>query len=431
MNKWRDKWEQLNPKVKQRIILVLVIFIFLFFIFVYTSNKETKIKHTENTNPIKNISTDILTGRDTSNLGVEGNANSIRKLRSTIDNLNDQIDQFMKKTHKEIIANNPRDLEKKITQLNTEVMRLRRDYKERANTAFKMHNEFKRNQGHTSNKTVKKEQPVFKPVVAPSQWAVTPSQKVKAAAQGASPQQQDDKIKIKVIAEKITPAEKKKIEAQKNKKNTLFVPAGSIISGTLITGMDAPTNDSTKGNPFPTLLRIKDETILPNRFKMNLRECFIIASGYGDLSSERAYVRGETISCINNKKEILESPIDLYAVGEDGKIGIRGRLVSKNGQVLARALAAGFMQGISEAFKPQPIAQLNTTPGSSVQFQNPLTGQAATSALLNGTSKALDRLSKYYIKLAEGIFPVIEVDAGRKIDMIVKKGTRLTFMKKD
>jgi conjugal transfer pilus assembly protein TraB len=34
-------------------------------------------------------------------------------------------------------------------------------------------------------------------------------------------------------------------------------------------------------------------------------------------------------------------------------------------------------------------------------------------------------LAQYYIKLAENTFPVIEVDAGREIDVVITKGVRI------
>ena len=43
----------------------------------------------------------------------------------------------------------------------------------------------------------------------------------------------------------------------------------------------------------------------------------------------------------------------------------------------------------------------------------------------SGVGKALDRLAQYYIKLAEQTFPVIEVDAGREIDVVITKGVRI------
>ncbi|MDJ1478821.1 TraB/VirB10 family protein [Bacillus sp. LS15-K4] len=87
----------------------------------------------------------------------------------------------------------------------------------------------------------------------------------------------------------------------------------------MTTGLDAPTHESARREPFPALLRIQKEAILPNRFRADIKECFLIAAGYGDLSSERAYLRGETISCVREDGGVIETRLDSYAVGEDGK----------------------------------------------------------------------------------------------------------------
>lgn len=47
---------------------------------------------------------------------------------------------------------------------------------------------------------------------------------------------------------------------------------------------------------------------------------------------------------------VIEAKLDSYAVGEDGKAGVRGRVVSKQGQIIAKSLMAGFLGGVSEAF---------------------------------------------------------------------------------
>ncbi|MEK7731608.1 MAG: TrbI/VirB10 family protein, partial [Planctomycetota bacterium] len=42
-----------------------------------------------------------------------------------------------------------------------------------------------------------------------------------------------------------------------------------------------------------------------------------------------------------------------------------------------------------------------------------------------GVGRALDRLAQYYISLAEKVFPVIEVDAGRTVDVVITQGISL------
>ncbi len=98
------------------------------------------------------------------------------------------------------------------------------------------------------------------------------------------------------------------------------LPSGSIIQGVLINGMDA-TAGRGKGNAVPALVRVKKDAVLPNRYIQAVKECFIIVSGVGNLATERAEMRGETISCIFKDGQIIDGPISAYVVGEDGKSG--------------------------------------------------------------------------------------------------------------
>jgi conjugal transfer pilus assembly protein TraB len=217
-----------------------------------------------------------------------------------------------------------------------------------------------------------------------------------------------------------------KEEKKKDQGIETFIPAGSIFSGTLITGLDVSCGKSSKKDPFPVLLRVKKEAILPNRYTADVRECFLIAAGWGDLGSERAYLRAERLSCIREDGKAIETKIDMYAVGEDGKAGVRGRVVSKTGALLSRALLAGFMQGFSQIFTKQPVLQIGTGAAQKeAPFQSMLSKDAMQSAGLSGTGSALERLSKYYMDMAKDIFPVIEIDAGRTVDFVLISGKSL------
>ena len=226
---------------------------------------------------------------------------------------------------------------------------------------------------------------------------------------------------------KITEFVNIKKASTKNGVPDMFLPAGSILSGTLITGLDAPTSNQSRQDPFPALLRVKHEAILPNRYRMDIRECFLIASGYGDMSSERAYMRAERISCVKKDGAIIEVSMDAYSVGEDGKAGIRGRLVSKNGQIIANALMSGFISGITNAFAPQRVQalQTNVVPGQQQAYQYPSPEMIGGQALAGGVKGAATQIADYYIHMAKNIFPIIEIDAGRKVDFIMIRGMSL------
>jgi len=216
---------------------------------------------------------------------------------------------------------------------------------------------------------------------------------------------------------------------------TVSLPAGAILSGVLVTGMDAPTGSKAQKDPYPSLVRIKSEAILPNRFRADFRECFVIAAGWGERSSERAYMRAERLSCVRNDGAVLETTLDAYVTGEDGKAGIRGRLVSKQGQLLSRALLAGFAEGISSAFDVRQVPSISVTRGgdgdsgkvSSPVYEQALDANAMQGAAVRGVGSALERLADYYMDMAEEMFPVIEIDAMREVSFIVKKGLSAQF----
>ena len=189
--------------------------------------------------------------------------------------------------------------------------------------------------------------------------------------------------------------------------------------------MDAPTAKGARKDPFPATIRLQKEAILPNRFRADVRECFLIVSGYGDLSSERAYLRGEVISCVRDDCGVIESRLYGYAVGEDGKAGVRGRLVSKQGAMIAKSLTAGFLSGFAQALDTNPVPVINTNPTDTPVYQQVFNENTLQSGISKGASSAMEKVAQFYLDMAEGMFPVIEVDAGRQIDVIITKGQQL------
>ncbi|MBL8528851.1 MAG: TraB/VirB10 family protein [Burkholderiales bacterium] len=201
-----------------------------------------------------------------------------------------------------------------------------------------------------------------------------------------------------------------------------YLPSGAFAKALLLGGLDAPTGGQAQRNPQPVLLRLTDHAVLPNYFRSRVKECFVVGAGFGDVSAERAYIRTESLSCVTRDGTALDVPIKGYVAGEDGKAGLRGRLVSKQGQLLANALLAGVASGIGHAFQ-QGSTTLSISPLGSTGTVEP--GKQFQAGMGSGVGKALDRLAQYYISLAEKVFPVIEVDAGRMVDVVVTQGVSL------
>jgi len=201
-----------------------------------------------------------------------------------------------------------------------------------------------------------------------------------------------------------------------------YIPSGAFTRAILLGGLDAPTGGQSQRNPQPVLLRLVDNAVLPNHFRSRIKECFVVGAGYGDVSSERAYIRTESMSCVTRDGTAIDVPIKGYVAGEDGKAGMRGRLVSKQGQLLANALLAGVAGGIGQAFQ-QSSTTMSVSPLGATSTVEP--GKQFEAGFGSGVGKALDRLAQYYISLAEKVFPVIEIDAGRTVDVVITQGISL------
>lgn len=219
--------------------------------------------------------------------------------------------------------------------------------------------------------------------------------------------------------------ENKREAPKRDEKPVPALSAGTFFEAVLLNGMDAPTSATTQKNPVPTTLRIKTEAMLPNKYRVDIKECFVLASGYGSLSSERAILRTETISCVRNDGKIIESKVEGYIVGEDGRAGMRGRLVSKQGQMIAKTLVAGGLSGIAQGLTPQSVPQLNLNPGNTVSTQTADASSILQTGVAKGFSTSANEVAKFYMEMAREMTPVVEVDAGRKVTIMLVKGFEL------
>ena len=208
-------------------------------------------------------------------------------------------------------------------------------------------------------------------------------------------------------------------EIRGNQSADTYVPAGTFMRGVLLAGLDAPTGGQAQQNPHPVILEIVDFANMPNKFKADYKSCRVVANGTGDLSSERAYVRLDRISCISEDGAAIDVSLKGYVADGTGKAGIRGKLVSKQGTVLANALLAGVASGIGHAFTQGAMTTSTSALGSTQTVKD---GQQLQAGVGQGVGSALNQLSKYYISLAEKIFPVIEVDAGQAVDIVITRG---------
>lgn len=227
-------------------------------------------------------------------------------------------------------------------------------------------------------------------------------------------------VKTQRITFNLDPLSSKKIK----KSIDHYVPAGSFVRGRLTSGVVAATSVQASGNPQPIHIELTNLGNLPRGFKTDVKQCFLIGSAYGDLSSERVLMRLETLSCVERKtQEIIEMDVDGFVTGEDGANGLRGILVDRSGSAMRNAFMGGFLSGVGNFFgQQQTSVPTMINPGGVASF-NPLSTQhMLQGGAGKGVGNAMEKLSDFYIKRAEQLQPVLEVEPGRLVHVVFKKG---------
>lgn len=124
-----------------------------------------------------------------------------------------------------------------------------------------------------------------------------------------------------------------------------------------------------------------------------------------------SYVRGVLLSGVN---------VEGYVSGEDGANGMRGRIVTRDGDILRRGFVSGLLSGMTKG-----VAQSFTT-----QSVNPLGGITTKNAQgtdimkqagAEGTANAFEMMAKYSIARAEQYQPVIQIGAGREVYVVFQE----------
>ncbi|WP_371219226.1 TraB/VirB10 family protein [Orientia tsutsugamushi] len=221
-------------------------------------------------------------------------------------------------------------------------------------------------------------------------------------------------------------------EQKKNVEN--YVTSGSSARAVLLIEVVVGTGTNSSSSPEPIVLQLLDTAILYNKYKTDqIKNAILIGSCNGEMSSERAKCRIETLSVVNNQGDIIEKKVEGWLIGEDGRSGIKGIVVDKSSNIASMAALNGVFSSIakflqSKAIKPDMLPTLNlVTGGQQQEFQ---IGDALQSGAYAGASNAFDKLADFAIKRADSMSPVVLIASGRVIDVVFKEGFDLCEHKK-
>ena len=208
-----------------------------------------------------------------------------------------------------------------------------------------------------------------------------------------------------------------------------YVPAGSYAEAVVLAGADTSASVQAQGDPRPVLIRLTSPAygaaVDGVAERSEIEGCTVTGAAYGDLSSEKVYVRLQTMACAGDAPgTVIETPVSGFVAGA-GKAGIRGPVVSREGALVQRAflsgLFSGFGQGANQAFRPQAVL----AGGGTATFENTDLDDISRAGLGAGAGTAGEQISDYLIRRAEQYQPVIQLAAGTPVTVVFLEGAWL------
>lgn len=405
-------WVSLSPDRRKTLMGVgcLAVLLFILYLFVSAGPDQPAKQRVPSRADVN-----LLTGQDTRTLGLEAVGAELREAQRRQRELEGQLARLSQE------AGTKDELKGLTAQLNAIAESIKDDGTKRDRALEELRRSPLPAATPNSAQPLRTLNPNLPQLGTQAEEGASPRAPSPTGARALRTEEPAEAIKIQVFGEVTTQT----LEATDSPRRAVDLPVGSILRGVLLTGVDAPTGMQSKRDPIPVLMRIKHDAALPNRFSADVKECFVVLAATGDLSTERAMMRAETLSCVREDGEVVEAVLDAYALGDDGKAGIRGRLVSRNGSLVAKAAAASFAEALSQIFRPVAIQGFNTSPRQRTEFQAPETAEALEAAGYAGFGGAMRRLSDYFVDLADEIVPFIEVDAAREVEAVLLKSVAI------
>ncbi len=204
-----------------------------------------------------------------------------------------------------------------------------------------------------------------------------------------------------------------------------YLPPNSYASARVIVGVDASAGVSSQTDPLPVVLRITGpaRSVMQNGKVLTTRieGCIVNGAARGDLSSEKVYVKLARMTCDQPGGRVAVSEVKGF-ISFAGKSGVRGRVVSREGNLVSQALLAGIVGGFGRGFSANANGIFAGQLGAGQQRPSLSATDIVAGGLGQGAGEAADTVSKYLIERAEQYQPVVEMPTGIEVEIVFLDG---------
>ncbi len=219
---------------------------------------------------------------------------------------------------------------------------------------------------------------------------------------------------------------------KEDKPKDFIIPMGAA-KGIITTGVSLRTLSSGKSEPKPVFIKIVDDFVTTNNNHLKLSGCVVYGGAVGEFGTGVAEVRLENIQCTavtdSGEEYIANGKIaKAWVFDESNLFGIESRVVTKEGEIFAKALPFALLNTAMD------IATISAQNQYQIQAQGtsngvlPLTVPFAQSAT-NETQKIVDRITDLWLKYLDTMTPIVQFRAGRKVTVAFSGITKLKWEK--
>ena len=209
----------------------------------------------------------------------------------------------------------------------------------------------------------------------------------------------------------------------------LFLPAGTVVEGVMVTGAFAPVKGAPLTLEAPTvLIRLTRNGITANFHTFPLKDAFILAKAEGIWNLSRVTMDTKKLDMVLPSGKTIEVAISGQIQGADHIDGVPGIVVNPGQSrreltYLFGELGSGFFAGMASA------QTNNTTNAFGTATQN--VKNTLMYSTFAGLSKTWDTFSQWYLDQAKQLTPFVVAKPGSKVYLLVQNGIDLTIDEND
>tara|TARA_R100001244_G_scaffold47710_2_gene42529 strand:+ start:27628 stop:28947 length:1320 start_codon:yes stop_codon:yes gene_type:complete len=207
-----------------------------------------------------------------------------------------------------------------------------------------------------------------------------------------------------------------------------YLPPNSYAPAKVIVGVDASVGVASQSDPLPVVLRITGpaRSVVKNGklLTTKITGCIVNGAARGDLSAEKVYVKLARMTCDQPGGRVAVSEVKGF-ISFAGKSGVRGRVVSREGNLVSQALLAGIVGGFGRGFSANANGIFTGQIGTDGKRDSLSGADILTGGLGQGAGDAADTVSKYLIERAEQYQPVVEMPTGIDVEIVFLDGVHV------